>query len=121
MWNLESLADCLHELAIEAEYVWTAYRESGPGSLDSSLLEPVEIAYRKVEAHLTRSVTAAESADMPSRRPQIAEAVATVYDLACRCVQRPEGLCFVSGEAGLIPRQDLHSKFEQSLRLIRDY
>ena len=44
-----------------------------------------------------------------------AEAIQKVMELARRCAERPEGLSFVTAEAGLIPRHAEHREFEQSL------
>ena len=53
--------------------------------------------------------------------PQVAyrETVSKLTDLAKRCALRSEGLCFVTGEAGLIPRQDLHQATIDGLEILR--
>lgn len=74
------------------------------------MFEPVETAYLEIDRLL------GESADVGELR----EAVAEVYDLAQRCACRVEGLCFVTGEAGLIPRRDKEAAFVEYLAWLRE-
>lgn len=102
-----SRIDALRSLLNAAQAVWDAYRESGPGRIDASLFEDVESAIGRVK--------------------QVGESrvddglIETLRDLCHRCCLRSEGLCFITGEAGLIPRQDLHERFGRSLEELRTF
>lgn len=100
----------LQKLLDSLDQIWRVYRESGPGSVDSALFEGVE----PTAARLVDSLSTEHDGDM-----RLIEAINTSVDLARRCVQRPEGLCFITGEAGLVPRPDLYEKFETALATIR--
>lgn len=100
-----SEVDALRSLLNAAQAVWYTYRESGPGRVDASLYEDVESAVARVK--------------------QVGDSriddglIETLRDLCHRCCLRSEGLCFITGEAGLIPRKDLHERFERSLEELR--
>lgn len=87
--------------------VWAAYQTQGPGRLSAEELEPIENALAGWDA---------DSASLPD---DLVACVQQLYSLAQRCVLRPEGLSFVTGEAGLLPRKDLHATFNESLAQLR--
>ena len=51
----------------------------------------------------------------------IASVSTTLRDLAHRCTHRAEGLCFVTGEAGLIPRRDLMNAYADGINFLREW
>ena len=89
-----------------ASRVWTRYQEVGPGAVREDLFADVDELAKVVSA-------AVGDADL-------VEVVAALRGLCERCCCRSEGLCFITGEAGLVPRRDLHEQFEQSLQRLRD-
>ncbi len=101
----EHMKKPLTEFLSAASVVWDTYRKDGPGKVDASLFEPVETAYLELDRLLSESAKAGE----------LREAVAEVYDLSQRCACRVEGLCFVTGEAGLIPRRDKEAAYAERL------
>ena len=54
-----------------------------------------------------------------TRPPSLEKAIGELAPLGARCARRNEGLCFVTGEAGLIPRKDQHAAYEQALAIVR--
>lgn len=99
--------EAVGRLLSAAEAVWARHREAGPGRTDAALYD---------------AVTAAADELQPGSLPaEAAAAVETLRDLSHRCCCRPEGLCFIAGESGLIPRKDLHALFEQSLAVLRRF
>lgn len=99
----------LRQLLGQLERIWQAYLKAGPGGVDAVLLEDVESSGGRLIAELPESAAGSD----------LREAIQTGVELGRRCVQRPEGLCFVTGEAGLVPRRDLHEKFEAALKTMR--
>ena len=85
-----------------ANAVWRQYLECGPGQLTAEGLAPFLQARGLAEAEIVED-------------PELIDKVHELEKLLRRCVERPEGLCFVTGEAGLIPRQDLHQQCESLL------
>ena len=63
----------------------------------------------------------AATANDQSAHQELLVALDTVEPLLRRCVERTEGLCFVTGEAGLIPRKDLHEKCETALACFEQF
>ncbi len=82
-----------------AQDLWQRYLELGPGRLPDDAMEP----YLNERAALKTDVV------------EVHALLAELEPLLRRCVERTEGLCFVTGEAGLIPRRDLHAKCEELL------
>ena len=87
----------LHETA---ECLWQCYLSRGPGKTPSSLLDD----YLAAQADAVNSLVASRHCD------ELKEIYSELEKLLRRCVERSEGLCFVTGEAGLIPRKDLHER-----------
>lgn len=98
--------ECLAEFETAVSRLWADYQRRGPGKLSARELDPVESCFARL--------------DMDSW-PQLASALQQLHALARRCVLPPEGLSFVTGEAGLLPRQDLHVAFDESLARLRDH
>lgn len=94
----------LHDAATR---VWDSYREQGPGKVDSELYEAVATAAHALEAALVAG------------NEPLTDTVRRVRDLAHRCACTSLGLCFITGEAGLIPRPDQHKAYEEGLAAIR--
>lgn len=71
-------------------------------------------------AELYDAVEAAHAAlHLTGEEAKLAEAAEALRELCHRCCRRSEGLCFITGEAGLIPRRDLHDRFEKALQALR--
>jgi hypothetical protein len=115
-WNVngeKALAACLREFHTLATCVWAEYQDVGPGRVDAALFDDGKAAAARVlellgDDNISATMTAAE----------LRAAVEKVCDLATRCATRPEGLCFITGEAGLVPRRDWHAAMEESLTVI---
>lgn len=93
-----------------AQQIWTMYLELGPGKLADTCLNDYETAKRQF-------LEAASSELRPSFQASLGE----LTDLLHRCVHRSEGLCFVTGEAGLIPRKDQHERCEALLAQLAEW
>lgn len=94
--------------------VWDAYQEHGPGQVDESLFDAVPDAAAAVETYLARTAASDGSASAEA----LIAAVHTLVSLSRQCATSPQGLCFITGEAGLIPRRDQHEAFERALQLV---
>lgn len=105
----DSLRAALDRLSQCANEVWRLYQQQGAGNLSAELAAPLEEAFAAVEEHRS-TIDAA-----------IMHAAETARDISLRCIQRSEGLNFVTGEAGMIPRRDLIEPFTAALeRLDQD-
>lgn len=98
-----------------AEAVWLSYQTHGPGHVAADLHEPVELAATKTRAFLD-----AEPVDLGGAEAALRQSVDQLVDLSHRFAHTSLGLCFVTGEAGLIPRPDQHRAFETALSTVRD-
>ena len=98
----------LRQLLELLERIWHEYEEVGPGRVNEARFADVE----------PTAMAFLESGIAVDDGP-LKEAIETGVDLARRCVQRSDGLCFITGEAGLVPRKDLHESFEAALVTIR--
>ena len=90
--------------------VWLRYRDAGPNRVEPELFGDVGHAANEIRDVLQRLPETESAAALTA-------AAETLRDCCCR---RPEGLCFITGEAGLIPRQDLHDRFEAALKTLHD-
>jgi hypothetical protein len=88
--------------------LWKSYQDVGPGQVNPSLWTEIP----ELTAHIERELIDGDT--------RILQAVRQVSDLSERCACRSEGLCFITGEAGLIPRRDLLELMESSLRILRE-
>lgn len=109
-----TLTDFTHRVTA----VWDRYQDVGPGRVESALYERVESLRDQLIEGLSGCEGLASAADL--NRETLAVAVTTVADLANRCACRSEGLCFITGEAGLIPRRDLHDRYATALAELQD-
>lgn len=97
----------LIEFADAADALWAEYLRTGPGTLKTESLVPFDAALAAIRA---------DTSAVPDKLQAV---IAELDDLLHRCVERTEGLSFVTGEAGLIPRRDLHDKCEAALAQLR--
>lgn len=98
-----------------ASAVWASYLRVGPGRVDGRLFEGIEELADSLIGFLGEA-----GADKADETITVAEHVQQVRELCKRCVHHAEGLCFITGEAGLIPRRDLHEAMESSLTSLRE-
>jgi len=107
-------ATLLGDFSDRIDHLWEQYDACGPGQVDSSLLEPIE--------RLAGQLTALLDGPLPVHidRMALAPAISQATDLARRCATLPQGLCFVSGEAGLVPRLDQINAFAAARAVVRD-
>ncbi len=96
--------------------LWQEYVRLGPGRLAESradgLEQQSELALQCLQEWGASRTDGSWQAGL--------EAVRVVTRLAVRCVRRPQGLAFVSGEAGLIPDQRAHATLEASLKILHE-
>jgi len=121
----EVLNERLLLLTAQATDLWETYQREGPGRVDPGLFDSVKNesdAIHVLLQNLTVTDQTAEWLGVPfdDWRDRMTEAVHTICHLAHQCACTPQGLCFITGEAGFIPRRDLHRKFDESLRFLRD-
>lgn len=105
----QSVTDSLRRLVQAAEIVWAEYQKVGPSKVGAKLYDAV--------------ATAADEIEQSSHQfgNKTTENVKQLRDLCYRCACTPMGLCFVTGEAGLIPRKDQHEAFECALKELSDW
>lgn len=113
--HLEELAVALARFVRAASDVWQAYQQRGPARVGAEMFEPVRAAAGGLERLLEDAGTLPEE-----RRAGVLAAVRASTESARRCACTPQGLCFISGEAGLIPRRDQVAAFQEALRLLHD-
>ena len=123
--SADQLAERLGNFVAHASAVWTAYQANGPGRVDRSLFDSVESAYQALDelsgdGRFMESVIESLGLDKNEWPERLLQATRQAHDLARRCVCRPEGLSFITGEAGLMPRRDQHAAFEQAIGLLRE-
>ncbi len=94
--------------------IWNAYQQTGPGSLSEEWMIELRRSHKEVERYIQQ-----ESARFDHEK--LNEICRVLFLLCERCITRTEGLCFVSGEAGLVPRQDLHEQFVGSLEDLKKF
>lgn len=94
--------DPCHGFGQAATRLWAAYLEVGPSRVAPELLDTLVSAYTSLTESRCLS-------------PELALNAERLVELSRWAVLRTEGLCFVTGEAGLVPRRDLHAEFEQLL------
>ena len=90
------------------------YDEHGPGRVDESFYQKVDAAFQFL-AEVIRN----KNAELEDR--EVLAAAQTCKDLCYRCVTDPAGLCFVTGEAGLVPRKDLLDAFTNALQFLEEF
>lgn len=93
--------DALSNYVFELRSLWLEYQERGPGNVSGARWDAVQQAkVTLVSTHL------------PSK---LEDVIARSHDLARKCAEDPQGLSFVTGEGGLVPRKDLHDAFASVL------
>lgn len=118
---MKELLDELRNFHRAVREIWDCYQTSGPGQVDSELNPVVALSAERLLALLvSRDDHQADEQDAAAQneRQKLRTAVTTASQLAKRCACDAAGLCFVTGEAGLIPRQDLVDEFLLSLQII---
>ena len=98
--------------------LWQDYQRLGPGQLAASRMESVVSAATEIRNTLSDPDLARWLEQMDCGRELRDELQAQVKQLtrlarACACT--PQGLSFVTGEAGLIPRKDQHEALASGL------
>ena len=106
-------ATLLGDFSDGIDRLWEQYDACGPGEVDSGLLEPIETLAGQLTGLLAGPLPAAVD------RAALASAISQATDLARRCATLPQGLCFVSGEAGLVPRTDQINAFATARAMVR--
>ncbi len=109
------LQAAIRKLSQTASELWREYLEVGPGALEPSALTGFSDAAEKASELL--AITATNE----TAHQDLMLALDELEPLLRRCVERTEGLCFVTGEAGLIPRKDLHQKCEAALSCFEQF
>ena len=91
--------------------IWTQYQEAGVGSINEQLYERFSSAVDNVQ-----SVLESERSDESSpSRDEFENHLKVATKLTRMCAKTPQGLSFVTGEAGLIPRRDLHDQMQAAV------
>ncbi len=111
------LADLVLALASHFDLIWDQYALRGPGAVDPSLIGPVDELGGRLEALMLQAADGLPREVTPS---SLEAAVRQATDLARRCATWPQGLCFVSGEAGLVPRRDQIDAFAAARASLHD-
>ncbi len=94
------LTAVLNAFARQVDLVWEQYQALGPGGMAAAVIEPIDRLASELETLLDGPVP--DGLD----RAELVAAIRQATELSRRCVLLPQGLCFVSGEAGLVPRRD---------------
>lgn len=101
--------------------IWQAYQENGPGRVNEELYEGIESSSEQlVERLQNRDVVETLERRTECSLEDFRNSLKQLQDLSRRCVLLPQGLCFLSGEAGLIPRKDQVDAFEQSFAVLQE-
>ena len=110
----------LQTLAETSESLWAKYLEAGPGKLAPDLLTPLDAGLNSVRTAIADHKAGPSTIPVEAWRDELNATISTIENLLHRCVERTEGLSFVTGEAGLIPRRDLHEQCEAALTRLRE-
>ncbi len=120
--ELKPILDHLKQLAGAAQKVWAAYQNVGPSRVEKNLYDDVGSAANAIKKLLTDSkLSECLNRHLNVEESEIRDAVEMLRDLCYRCACTPMGLCFVAGEAGLIPRKDQHDAFCRCLTASQDW
>ena len=115
------LATSLKEFTAQVAVVWEAYLSCGPGNVESVLFDGVDAMAQRLNALLENDEFLRNAGNLVNIEPDEWRAtIERLRDLSYRCAGTPQGLCFITGEAGLIPRKDQHEAFEQALQFFSD-
>lgn len=94
----------LSEFFVAAQKVRASYETNGPSRVDENLFLPIKAFFPLLSNTIDNE--------------ELLNAIETVQRLCYRCVHHSEGLCFVTGEYGLVPRIDLIDQFDHALEFI---
>jgi hypothetical protein len=112
---IESFATCCAE-------IWESYQNLGVGRLTAGLFgDPTLLSQRLLQTlgNLNSLTDTCEPLRCIAQEvPSLLRSVERCRDLSMRCKESPAGLCFVTGEAGLIPRRDLEDQLQQDLEFL---
>jgi hypothetical protein len=108
---MNGLQHSVIEFADLSESLWQRYLKLGPGCLPADSFKPIESAQVQIRKSLENHTAVSNGAWGTEFRIVSDE----LELLLRRCVERSEGLCFVTGEAGLIPIRELHDRCEKAL------
>lgn len=113
------MSNPIQELQRVGLTLWAAYGEHGPGNVPEHLFDRFQraarVARQFLEDYDERSEIAASSSVWYE---QLSAAIDELGELLVQACQRPEGLNFVTGEAGLIPRRDKYERVETLLQTL---
>jgi hypothetical protein len=110
--RIDKFTALLTDFADHVDGVWEQYDARGPGEVDSALFEPIEQLAHQLSTLLDPLPGDVDRADLDA-------AIDQATDLSRRCATLSQGLCFVSGEAGLLPRRDQISAFAAARSTVR--
>ena len=103
------------------ETLWQAYQRLGPGKLERSSFDAVESAASEIELAINEPAQWLEQADGGTELgDELQTELEQLTRLARACACTPQGLNFITGEAGLIPRKDQHEALEAGLVKLRE-
>jgi len=103
----------LSDFADHVDRVWDRHDTCGPGDVDSALFEPIE--------QLAQQLGTLLESPLPGDvdRAALGAAINQATDLSRRCATRSQGLCFVSGEARIVPCSDQIDAFAAARSTVR--
>ncbi len=118
--RIKAAAQALEAFRAATADVYERYQQFGAGNLEPALFDRVDSAGKEVvrvldDEALVDKICAKLNAAPAEWRDELASLVETATDLARRCVHFPQGLNFITGEAGMIPRRDQHESFVAAL------
>ncbi len=118
---IRQFAKQLKEFTTRVAVVWNAYQSCGPGSVERTLFDGVDAIAQSLNALLDNDELFRDVSNLVNIDPDEWRAnIERLRDLCYRCACTPQGLCFITGEAGLIPRKDQHETFERALHFIAE-
>ena len=110
---LSQLAHDLHHYENSVRRVLDAYQDHGPGGVADRLYEAVRLDRERLMSCL-ETFPVPETVDERCLRAAIDD----TDRLAKQCATTSSGLCFVTGESGLIPRPELLAKYQDGLQAL---
>jgi len=117
--SASQLAAELDQFLRNATEFWRHYQAVGPGKIDSRLFDGLDLTAKRLAIFLdavsNEGAGKSLGIDEQSCAASLGETIETVMRLANRCTNSPQGLSFVTGEAGLIPNRQQHDEFEKQL------
>lgn len=102
---------------MSVQELWNRYLDWGPGRLSQEELIRMRSDLTSCRDHLSQDAPGLPPHRWRSDWQQQANELET---LLTRAVQNPEGLCFVTGEAGLIPNRALYDRCESALSRLHE-